>query len=282
MKRRAAAAVVSCWLLGCTATTELDNLDSGATSSSSAASTSASSATVGSGGGGGSAGAGGNGGAAGCDYAAQVLADTPVGYWRLDELVTPDAYDATLNGNDGLYVLGVTLGVPGAFAQSGTAAQLDGTGRVDLGDRFDFPGTASFSLEAWVNPGDGGTGALLGKFDYLGMEYVGYNLYVSASGPVSFSRRPGGLAQASSLRPNVFTHVVAAYDGVTMRLYIDGAVQDNQDHMGAIADVASPFFIGDAASWANFNGTMDEVAVYDYALAPTQISDHYTCALGVR
>ena len=57
----------------------------------------------------------GGGGSTGCDYAAEVLSDAPLGYWRLDESTRPAAHDASENGNEGTFT-GVTLGEPGAVA----------------------------------------------------------------------------------------------------------------------------------------------------------------------
>jgi hypothetical protein len=54
------------------------------------------------------------------DYAAVVLADQPLAYWRFDEPAgTANAADASNNGIEGLYVAGVTLETPGVI--EGTA-----------------------------------------------------------------------------------------------------------------------------------------------------------------
>jgi hypothetical protein len=50
---------------------------------------------------------------AGADYRAAVMADTPSGYWRLDETSGTAAADASGNGNAGTYAGGVTLNEPG-------------------------------------------------------------------------------------------------------------------------------------------------------------------------
>src|SRR5262249_37607737 len=61
-------------------------------------------------------------------YSAVILADNPLGYWRLGESKTSmPAEDATTNGNDGTYVGEVTLGHPGAIVgDPDTAALFDG------------------------------------------------------------------------------------------------------------------------------------------------------------
>src|SRR5438128_6400185 len=82
---------------------------------------------------------------AGVGYSAVILADNPLGYWRLGESdPSQPAKDASGNGNDGTYNLGVTVGQPGAISRdSDTAVQFDGsTGYVDIpssaGGTFDL------------------------------------------------------------------------------------------------------------------------------------------------
>jgi hypothetical protein len=62
-------------------------------------------------------------------YATQVLADKPIGYWRLGEAPGTSAAVA-LRGDNGTYSGGITLGQPGLHGGD-TAALFDGaTGRI--------------------------------------------------------------------------------------------------------------------------------------------------------
>src|SRR5262245_28067767 len=121
-------------VVGCLATTRVDEFGSGAAAaSSSVAESVAESSTVGSpastGAGTGGSSVGGAGG--GCSYNDEVMSDAPLGYWHLDETVTPLAADASGNGYDGSYLAGVTPGVPGVV---GNAAHFDANGSVAVGD----------------------------------------------------------------------------------------------------------------------------------------------------
>jgi hypothetical protein len=66
-------------------------------------------------------------------FAAEVLADGPIGYWRLGEPAgSVSAADASGNRNEGAASGGVTFGQPG-FHGGDTAALFDGsTGRVTV------------------------------------------------------------------------------------------------------------------------------------------------------
>src|ERR1700749_868044 len=74
-------------------------------------------------------------------FANEVLADKPVGYWRLGEAPgTPQAADSSTHGHAGTYHGGITLGQHLRPLMSGdTAALFDGaTGIVTIPNRQDL------------------------------------------------------------------------------------------------------------------------------------------------
>src|SRR5262249_54513852 len=82
-------------------------------------------------------------------YSSVVLADNPIGYWRLGETSGPTAFDSSGLGHNGTYTGGVTLGVPGAIVDDpNTAARFNGsTGYVAVpGGPFNMAN--NFTLEA--------------------------------------------------------------------------------------------------------------------------------------
>ena len=54
-------------------------------------------------------------------YEAEVLADDPLTYWRLNDSVGVTAHDASVNSRDGTYAAGFTLGVSAPFSTAGVA-----------------------------------------------------------------------------------------------------------------------------------------------------------------
>ena len=80
---------------------------------------------------------------------------------------------------------------------------------------------------------------------------------------------------------DAWKHVVASYDGSVMKCYVDGTKIGEIAIAGASwrpvnmrigAGAASP---GKVFSWYYFDGLIDEVAIYDYALSPEEIQKHY-------
>ena len=87
-------------------------------------------------------------------YREVVLADEPLAYWRLEETTGPTAHDETKNHNDAAYsTAGITFAERGALAEGGSGVRLDGrSGKIVVGNLFDFPGLAHFAIEAWIWP----------------------------------------------------------------------------------------------------------------------------------
>ena len=95
------------------------------------------------------------GGAVAGSYPKAVLASKPVGYWRLDETRGPVAADSSGHKENGQYRGGVTLHLPGAFAND-LSAGFDGkTGYVEVpaSTAFSVPTSRKgLSVEVWFNP----------------------------------------------------------------------------------------------------------------------------------
>jgi hypothetical protein len=69
-----------------------------------------------------------------------------------------------------------------------------------------------------------------------------------------------------------WNHVAAAYDGTRMRLYVNGNEVNSRSASGSLPGSSADFIIGSQADGSNFfDGTIDEVAVWDRALSPTEI-----------
>ncbi|PIZ47810.1 hypothetical protein COY32_01100, partial [candidate division WWE3 bacterium CG_4_10_14_0_2_um_filter_41_14] len=72
-----------------------------------------------------------------------------------------------------------------------------------------------------------------------------------------------------------WVHVAATYDGNTVRNYIDGRLQNSVAQTGTISTISTgPVTIGNylvPTSGYEFNGQIDDVRIYNYALTANQI-----------
>lgn len=198
--------------------------------------------------------------------AQELLARAPIGYWRESDGVdhsgnalnlTPfgsptapaslDASDAT-NAAIGL-TAGKNLWNPGASAAFSLGAQV--------------------SLFALINPSTVGdvTRDVTGKG-------FSYGIRTQADGKLhAYVRRAGdggetGAVSTTTISAGVRHAVGMSFDGTTLRLFVDGALEASTVHAEAIGLVATSFTIGESGVAASgYAGTIDEVALFDTRIA---------------
>jgi hypothetical protein len=218
-------------------------------------------------------------------YEACVLGDRPVAYWRLDDTVGP-ALDSSGQGHTGTYNAGFTRGVSGLVEPSNNAVDFAGGDNdlIDFGDIFDFVGTANYSVEMWVRPTvvDGNFRRLIQK-GATGAE--GWFVISQSTNGVYAGRVVAGVevntAPGVPLVANQITHVVATYDGATIRVYLNASLRAEKADARSLNDSAVALRVAASGnSGSGFAGRIDEVAVYDFALTSEQIVGRYVCGSG--
>ena len=225
-----------------------------------------------------------------------VLANNPVGYWRLGEKSGLIAYDSSGAGNNGTYTGGVQLRQPGAITGSGdsdTAALFDGTsGYIAIPSTASMNVSTGWSISAWAKFTSlpGGDATILtdinGSPNYV--QFCLGNCGVGSGGVVAgyyvggFFNSPTYTVTTAQL--NTWLHFVGVYSGTagTVSLYANGALVGTTT--GAAATVPTDA-IGAriARRWdlANYiGGTLDEIALFNYPLSPTQIATLYNSGNG--
>lgn len=85
----------------------------------------------------------------------------------------------------------------------------------------------------------------------------------------------------SDIPIDTWVHVAATYDGTCQQLYVNGVAEGTCDYQCAISALTSPLFIGKYSGGAtqNFNGTMDEITLWNYSLSALDILDLYNSQL---
>jgi hypothetical protein len=239
-------------------------------------------------------------------YAAQVLADNPLGYWRLGDPDGSVAVDqvGTYPGNDpGHYSGDILYQQPGAILTdpSNKGVYLDPHDQgsyvsvnTGLSAVTQFPGQQPYTLEVWIQPTTIDTayrGVLSNEIEG-GAGKEGYGLYVggfSTGAGIGFDRFGSGgstpVRDASAVALGSGWHyVVVTYGGAqdsTIDLYVDGALAahgatalQGQSFSGCTFDIGSSL----CDTGSSFRGYVDEVAVYPVALDAGTIQAHYTAA----
>ena len=221
-------------------------------------------------------------------YRAAVIADSPLGYWRLADEGTI-AHDE-IGQFDGT-IIGTCVTTAGALTGDPDRAMVfDGTScMISLGDHFAFPGSAPFSIEAWYTSVAGGDAFrhIFTREDRSTGPIDGYALALDDNGgtPGIFAERvvaTAGIATMRVVPAAGFSHGVAVYDGGTLALYIDGVEVFTAPDARPMTVFAAVVYIGAAPDIPRnnyFHGTLDEIAIYDHALSPERIHLHYQLGL---
>jgi hypothetical protein len=218
-------------------------------------------------------------------YADVVLFDQPFAYWRLNEPVGSFAAVDSGDGGHAIYkfdapptfqVAGLIVGerdTAATFADSGPPRQA---GRIVPDDVYSSGGTVS--LEAWWKPADTGAGGLiLGPADAVPAST--YSLRQIAGGVLRCGIRVGGTTvnadSTTVVTPASTYHVVGTYDGANVRIYINGTLEATSAQTGQFAGLETngSYIAWDAAAVPD--GTLDEVAIYPYALSAARVTAHY-------
>ena len=142
--------------------------------------------------------------------------------------------------------------------------------------------TAAVSVEAWVRGSSFAASA--GGYRTVALKSNSYWLRVDNVAGVQrarfFVRDAGtyyGATSSVTLTAGTTYHLVGTYDGTTVRIYVNGVDQGSAAHPGAVDDSTIAFLISNSVS--AWDGRLDEIAVYEHALSPTQIQTHYTQGL---
>lgn len=146
---------------------------------------------------------------------------------------------------------------------------------VTIADADDLDFTTNLTLEAWIRPTSVSSWRnVIMKETTNGLSYA---LYAgSANNRASFYGRYGsnenGLNGTTNTPTNTWTHLAATYDGITMRLYVNGSQVSTRAQTGAIATSSGALRIGGNSVWGEyFSGLIDDVRIYNKALTATEI-----------
>ena len=191
----------------------------------------------------------------------------PVGYWNFDEGSGTTAYDLTENNNDG------TL--------KSSALDFDGVNdHVDMGNDTSLKITGDITIEAWVKPDSlAADNRVFANFDYMDN---GYAMNIYSDGRFYFGSWQAATEQATRSSVGAVTvgnwnHLVVTRSGTVAKTYRNGVdvTTTSGTHIDPLPSTVNAM-IGndDVGSWP-FNGSIDEVRVYNTALSAEEIARHY-------
>ncbi len=217
----------------------------------------------------------------------RALEMNPKAYWRLDEFSGPRAIDISPNGIDALIEPRVLFYLPGP---NDTAFAKDGINRsVHLaGDRISarIPGLTgrnyAISLWFWSGTAPGvmdGTEWIFSRGPNHGFRKTGDHVGIredEKGNRVLVFEGAGATAEMSAtdlIERWKWHHLVFSRDGANVRISLNGASINATGGEDAANSTPDSFFFGGSCTGdGNFEGRLDEIAVFDRALSEQEIN----------
>ncbi len=230
-------------------------------------------------------------------YPAAVLASKPAAYWRLNEFEGPRAADLSGNGNDGVfepgvvfYLEGPSAGPPSADPKRVNRAPRCAGGRISaripgLGERYsvemwfsnDLPVDAREVTGYLFSRGADGAAGAPGDHLAIGGTHQAMGKLLFYNGDSLKECLPG----RADVGVKTWNHVAMVRDGRRVTVYLNGRSEPEisaEPIPGCPPETDQIFIGGRSDNFANFEGRIDEVSIYNRPLSPDDIARHYQAA----
>ncbi len=200
-----------------------------------------------------------------------------VGWWKLDEADGRNAVDSSGNNHGGT-LIGNPLWQPSG-GKIGGALEFDGDGDyVNLGKASDYDLAGQISVTAWIKVSrlNNDWAAIVTKGDSawrLQRDGDTNSLEFACSGLNVPGTDWSNVLGKVNVNDGQWHHAAGVYDGSKLYLYVDGKLDVSSNASGDININDYPVYIGENAEQAErlWNGLIDDVRIYDYALSEDQI-----------
>ncbi len=248
-------------------------------------------------------------------YAKVVLGDGPVAFWQLSETSSASTAVDTVGSFDGTYVAGTgsfTYGVPSGIPHdTNGAVGITGGATVNIPYAIEINPPGAYSVEGWFQPaslaanGNDYRTALSSMSNPYGAGPTGWLVYQTGGNNWSWWPYNGfwsgvQLTDTDPIVAGQWYYLVMTYDGTTFTFYVNGVAKASGTDGGYVQNGNVP--VGGASSYNYnynttpglptgsgpytfgwrvdsgfnpFSGNMDNVAVYNKALTPLQIQNHF-------
>ncbi len=172
------------------------------------------------------------------------------------------------------------------------AWMFDGDDYLEAGDILDFTGTQAFSVSAWIKKDSTVSSnhfcGIVNKFSDIQANggNTGWLIGINANQYFFFDRWEAGTESVSkleiALENDVWYHVVGTYNGTHIKTYLNGQFGDSSESSFSLSDRTDSLRVGGRSDgWSNayFDGTIDEVRIWNRCLTDQEIYIHYASNL---
>ncbi|MCA9199290.1 MAG: hypothetical protein KDA87_17210 [Planctomycetales bacterium] len=226
------------------------------------------------------------------DYESAVLADGPIGYWRMNESGVDIAANLGSNGIEGEYFGGQHVPAESFTLVDGRQVNL-GAGNLgfQVGEDIDeymqvidpiMSDLGEFTMSAWINPDirDGNRIGLMGQNDVIEFGFISPNqiqMWTPSGQVLNYAIDP-----VNEIPEGTWFHLATVGTGRNINLYLNGEPVVEAAGPPLYGQSNFPFNIGGGGVYDvtgnQFTGSIDEVAVFTTALSDAQLSAHVAAA----
>ncbi|MFB6115601.1 MAG: LamG domain-containing protein, partial [Candidatus Nanohalobium sp.] len=161
-----------------------------------------------------------------------------------------------------------------------SSLEFDGSdSKVDVGDKDIYSAMNEFTFAAWIYPkegnqdgqilykgGGGNSGEWEFRFDTPGSDFLVEVIENGTSHTTLNANEPPA---------KEWTHVVGTYNGSMLQLYYNGSLVAEELASHTVVDTDKPVLIGSRPGGVVFNGSLDDVRIYNKALNKEEIRSLY-------
>jgi len=203
-----------------------------------------------------------------------------VAHWKFDDINAAQVLDSSGHGLHGRFVGDAhVISDP----ERGNVLSLDGDGDyVQFKEDPAFDITGAVTMAAWIQARKSEidrdwtvlTGGALWFHRSLGTS--GVRITGMFTGSTSWDKRWFDVSGNIDVSDGKWHHVVGVHDGSKFSLYVDGILDDFQERGGIMISSHSPFYIGGYPFTKEvWNGLIDDVRIYSYAMSPEEVKMLY-------
>ena len=204
-------------------------------------------------------------------YASTVMGSAPLVYLRLDDTATTAA-DSSGSGLNGNYTGTFTHAVQGALTGDPDTAMSGGG--VQVNQTQGFPsGAAARTLEIWFKTSSTATQnlAAYGDNNWFGTNFIWQILSGGTQLNLGTTTTGWAFTNPYNMADGQWHLADVVYDGTSLTMYLDGNSLGSQA-AGLSTTAGTHFVVG------TFNGSLDEVSVYNRVMPASEVSNHWLAA----
>jgi hypothetical protein len=202
---------------------------------------------------------------------------------KIEKGTMPSSYDlSSNNANAETINASYSSNNSGTFTLNGSSAYLNIPNFKSI-----FPFNTAFTISAWINPTNSSSVDIVSCYNYAANDGVWLELH-SASNQIRFVSRQIGtavfdLTSSETIGTGQWKNIVATFDGITAKIYIDGVQSVNTSSSSTLFSITNTDLnIGriDPILGRYLAGSIGPVMIYKKAISSTEVSTNFNALKG--